>query len=1054
MNSPYPWQTPELTHIGRLPMHTGLLPYQTPDDAVAGDRTENPWHLDLAGSWNFVRFPTVAAADTALAAYLTDGVSPFTRQIHVPGNWTLQDTEDKPIYTNVQMPFENTPPYVPEENPTALYSVGFRVPEAFAGRRTVLFVGGVESYYELFVNGTFAGMAKDSRLPSEFDLTAHLTEGENELLFKVLRFSDSSYIEDQDQWWMAGIYRDVYLCSTAEASLADVTVDSDYDPEAKSGSCSVTVQLDWTPLTPSASAGESPAHSDHPVRRPPIHADETGPTEDYRITVELRDPHGTPVWSATGLTGASFRTDAYRVQLDGTIPGAAPWSSEHPSLYTVVVTLHAPDGTHIESRAVRTGFRRIEVRNRDLLINGKPVLIRGVNRHEHDDTLGKVMTRERMLQDIRLLKQFNFNAVRTSHYPDTSEWYDLCDEYGIYLVDEANIEAHANYNSICRDPRWSQAFFERCTRMVARDRNHPSVIAWSAGNESGHGENHVRAIEAMRAADSSRLIHHEGEVKLSWSQRTGNAYTGGNNRYNDLINPMYPTIESIVEHAMSGDDPRPVILCEYSHAMGNSNGSLHEYFEAFESVHGLQGGFIWEWVDHGIALQTDEGEPYWAYGGDFGEQIHDSNFVADGLVWPDRTPHPAMYEFKKLAQPVAVTAVSPADGLFEIRNKYDFSDLSHLEAKYSLSVEGTVVESHYLHLPPIAPGTGARVALSYKKPDLARLPEARVFFTFALREATDWADEGHTVAWEQIDCNALGPVSVLSRSLSSRPAVLVPPATTRSPVPLSEMTRYQLLADETPIIVAGTRLNLFRAATDNDGIREWTDRSEKPMVQWLEAGLHQLQLVSHTTESEPGDADAVLVERTRYHGSNPDAPVDCTIRYEPLDGGLIRVDVSIELALSLPSLPRVGVLLELAAGFERLRWYGRGPHESHIDRRSGAPFGVYSGTVDEQFVPYIMPQENGSKCDTRWFELSNGEKTVRFWADPLFEFSAHHVVPEDLFKCRHTPDVAHYRRAETIVCIDTVQRGVGTGSCGPQTRPAYCVEPGGYRFTFFMEVRR
>ena len=1036
--APHPWQLPELTHVGRLPMSSGTLPYSTPEEALRAERAANPWFLLLSGEWRFVRFPTVADADTALHDYRAGGPSPFTRTITVPGNWTLQDTEDHPIYTNVQMPFENNPPFVPEENPTALYAQTFTLPESFYNRRTIVHVGAVESYYELFVNGEFMGLAKDSRLPSEFDITGLVREGENEIVIKVLRFSDSSYIEDQDQWWMAGIFRDVSLYSVGAASVDDVWVTGDYDSQTGGGTLDLFARFAWRPVSPDGR----------------VQHGESGPPGDYTIAAELHDPSGIVIWQGAGMTGASFRRDAYEVRLQTSVPGVHPWSSESPSRYTVVLVLRDPDGNTVEARSVRTGFRRIEIRDRELLINGMPVLIRGVNRHEHDDRLGKVMTRERMLQDIRLLKQFNFNAVRTSHYPDTEEWYDLCDEYGIYLIDEANIEAHANYNSICRDPRWRSAFVERCTRMVARDRNHPSVIGWSAGNETGHGENHVHAIEAIRSLDPSRFIHHEGEVKKSWIQGAGNEYAHGDNRYNDVINPMYPTIESIIEHAVSRQDDRPVILCEYSHAMGNSNGSLHEYFEAFATVPGLQGGFIWEWVDHGIIKQTADGEEYWAYGGDFGESVHDSNFVADGLVWPDRRPHPAMFEFRKLAQPVAVTAVSAEEGRFRITNKYDFTDLSTLDARWQMSVEGGVVESHYLRLLTVPPGESVEVVLDYQNPELARLPEARITFEFKLAEQTSWAEQGHLVAWEQIDLNRLQPVSVLSRTLESRPyKIEPPPEPSPVPVPAVEMQRFMLSSDSRPLIIRGPRLNLFRATTDNDGIREWTGQTEKPMVEWTTAGLHELVAVEHTIDREPGDSGTLYIDRTRFLGTNPEAPVDCTIRYEPLAGDLLRIDVGVDLSLSLPSLPRVGVILELAAGFEQLRWYGRGPHENHIDRNSGAPMGVYEGSVDEQFVPYIMPQENGNKTDTHWFELGDGSRRIRFWADPRFEFSAHHLTPEDLFRCRHTPDVAGYRRPETVVCIDTVQRGVGTGSCGPQTRPQYCVQPGAYRFTFFVQVR-
>jgi beta-galactosidase len=738
-------------------------------------------------------------------------------------------------------------------------------------------------------------------------------------------------------------------------------------------------------------------------------------------------------------------------------------------LYTLVLTLRDESGREIEHRCVRVGFRRIEIRNRELLINGRAVLIRGVNRHEHDDTLGKVMTRELMELDIKTLKRFNFNAVRTSHYPDTMEWYDLCDEYGIYLVDEANIEAHANYHSICRDPRWAHAFEERMMRMVVRDKNHPSVIAWSAGNESGHGENHVRAIERVRAYDPSRVIHHEGEVKERWTQR-GNEYNGGSNSYNDLVNPMYPSVEDIIRHATESRDPRPVILCEYSHAMGNSNGSLAEYWDAFERYHGLQGGFIWEWVDHGIASVDEKGRRYWAYGGDFGETIHDANFVADGFVWPDRTPHPGIYEFKKVAQPVEVRALSVREGRFVVKSKQDFTSLAWLDGRWSVEVEGVEIESGALPSLDVPPGGELPVSVSYRYPDALERPEAHVLFSFTARESTPWCEAGHEVAWEQFAANHLElpapaetsrkpdtsaaqpdrPAAAAARTDSAAPAARR--SSTRRLV-VSDDERLAFAADGAPVVTAGPRLNMFRATTDNDGIRGWEGQDDKPMGQWIAAGLHELETVERTVEQREEDGVPVFCERSRSVAPEAGTSIGFEQEIRLLTPTVVRFSITIDAPPTLPTLPRVGVILETAPGFEQLRWFGRGPQENHIDRKAGYRIGLWESTVREQYVPYIMPQENGNKCDVRWFELSDGTRRLRFHADPRFEFSAHHFTPADLFACRHTNEVEDRLRPETVVSIDMIQRGVGTGSCGPQTRDPYCIAPGRYRFEFFMELR-
>ncbi len=1021
------WELPELTGINRLPMTSCLIPFPDEKAALTGASSDSPWVQSLCGTWAFRLYdrPLDVPGDATDEAF--DEAKGGYREMPVPSNWTLEETGDLPIYTNVRMPFENNPPFVPQENPTGVYRRTFEIPSDWKGRRIVVHFGGVESYYELFVNGAFVGMAKDTRLPSEFDLTGFVRSGANTIAVKVIRWSDSSYIEDQDQWWMAGIYRDVYLYTTAPAFIADVFARADYDCRTGAGTLRTTAHFACVP-----------ASADDPCAR-------GGPVEPYELRSTLVDGSGLPCWNGSARVDPSFRVNEYEVELSAALPGVRPWSSEEPTLYRLLLSLHGPGGRHIETRCVRIGFRRVEIRDRQLLINGRAVMIKGVNRHEHDDRLGKVMTRDLMIRDLRTLKSFNFNAVRTSHYPDTIEWYDLCDEYGIYLVDEADIEAHANYDSLCRDPRWARAFEERMMRMVLRDKNHPSVIAWSAGNESGHGENHVNAIEQVRAFDPSRVIHHEGELKERWTQG-GNVFTGGCNRSNDLVNPMYPSIESIIAHAVEGRDPRPVILCEYSHAMGNSNGSLAEYWDAFERYHGLQGGFIWEWVDHGILRTDEQGREYWAYGGDFGETVHDSNFVADGLVWPDRRPHPGIYEFKKLAQPLEVVALSVTEGRFLLRNRHDFISLNWLAGAWRLEVEGRLVESGQLPPLDVPPGGEMLITQGWRHPEALEEPEAHVTFSFTTRHATPWCDRGHEVAWEQFAANH----RVLPRPGSG--AAGGTDAAGAPQIRIADDEELTIACDGRTVIARGPRINLFRATTDNDGIRGWEGQESKPMGLWLAAGLNELERVERTVERAGAHAEDRVVETARYVGRDRNAVIEFAQTITQPAPHLMRFDVEIDVPASLPTLPRIGVMLETVAGFEALRWFGRGPQENHIDRRAGYRVGLHEGGVAEQYVPYIMPQENGSKCDVRWFELSDGDSTLRFHADPLFEFSAHHFTPLDLFACRHTNDVEDRLRAETVVCIDLVQRGVGTGSCGPQTREPYCVAPGTYRFGFCLEA--
>ncbi|MBF0243812.1 MAG: DUF4981 domain-containing protein [Planctomycetes bacterium] len=1032
------WQTPEITEINRLPGMLCSVPHPDKDSALECDDGYSVWRLSLNGKWKFRLFENPGAVgEEELGPALDDH---DWRAIIVPGNWTLQDTGDEPIYTNVKMPFGELRTFVPEKNPTGVYRLRFDIGELHAGRRVVIHIGGVESYYELYVNGIFCGMAKDSRLPSEFDITGALAPSSNLLAIKVLRWSDSSHIEDQDQWWMAGIHREVYIYSTSPAFFEDLRVQADLDLDTKAGLLGITSKIDFV------------WHDeDHPLFR-------TGPKEDCRIAVHLVDAEGGIVAKAEARLSRCFGAHQYENRLVLSIPSVTPWSSEQPYLYRVLVELYDSKEDLLDCRCIRTGFRSICIKGRELLINGAPVLIRGVNRHEHDDTTGKALSRERMLEDVLLMKRFHINAVRTSHYPNDGHFYDLCDQYGLYVVDEANIEAHANYSTLCREPRWREAFRQRVMRMARRDKNHPCVIGWSLGNETGHGQNHVAVADELRAYDATRFLHHEGQLQVGWNQ--GNVrLEGGDNRCNDVVNPMYAGIEHIVTHAIKGVDSRPVILCEYSHAMGNSNGSLHEYWEAFKNLKGLQGGFIWEWVDHGLIKRDARGRTYWAYGGDFGEKIHDSNFCADGLVWPDRRPHPAMFEFNKLIQPIDVSALSIREGRFMVHNRQDFRGTAWLELRWGIEVEGVRVDGGTLDLPNLQPGGEREILLPYGAVAVLEQAECHVCISFHSREETAWWEVGHEVAWEQFSL----PGGALHRSVQKREKKEILLIQKEGSLDLERGDTVlrvncfdgslKLIVSGEVVLASGPRLNLWRATVDNDGIRLWEGQLAKPMGQWLAAGLNRLETSALQVEAEDSDGAPRIAVHRILIGSDPAKPILFDQKLGFTEDGGIYFKHRADIHAGLPSLARVGVIMETAPGYENLTWFGRGPHENHIDRKAGARVGRYKGSVADQYVPYIMPQENGSKCDVRWFELGNGKKILRFRAQPLFEFSTHHFTPDDLFESYHTHELEDRLRAETVVCIDKIQRGVGTGSCGPQTRDPYQVHPGVYEFGFTLDCR-
>jgi beta-galactosidase len=866
--------------------------------------------------------------------------------VHVPGLWTMQGFA-APHYTNVVMPFDERPPRVPEQNPTGIYRRSFTLPRGWHARRVVLHFGGAEGALYVLLNGAPVGLAKDSRTPAEFDVTELVRRrGPNELVAVVVQWSDASFVEDQDHWWHAGISRSVYLY--APGSIADVFARGGADGR----------------LILDAPGG---------------------------VDARLLDPRGRVVLSERLREG----------RLEATVRRPRPWSAEDPALYTLVVE------SEDDSVSCRIGFRRVEVRDGRLLVNGRAVLITGVNRHDHDDVHGRAVPRDVMEADARLMKQFNVNAVRTSHYPNDPYWLDLCDRHGLYVVDEANVEAHAYYDELCRDPRYANAFAERVRNMVERDKNHPSVILWSLGNESGYGPNHDAAAGWIRGRDPSRPLHYEGAIRRDWS---------GGRRATDVVCPMYAEVEAIEAWAKEGDHPRPLILCEYSHAMGNSNGGLADYFAAFERHGALQGGFIWEWIDHGIRRTDERGRDYWAYGGDFGDLPNDANFCADGLVWPDRTPHPALHELKFLGRRVRVERVGEAR--FRIENLNHFVGLARYRATWELTLDGEVVRSG--RLPRLRDGLEVELDLQATGPG-----ERFVTFRFFLREPEAWAPAGHEVAWEQL---AL-PSRARRRTTSwSGGRVPIDP----------ETGRLELSA-----LLEGPRLQLWRAPTDNDGLRLLPELRSGVLHRWLELGLDRLE---HRIESVRGSE---VVMRVSGRGRWDDAVHRQT--FTAYRSGDVLVENEVLLGPELRDLPRVGVVLVLRPGLERLEWFGRGPWESYPDRLSSTIVGRFRSTVSDQYVPYILPQEHGHRGDVRRLSLTDEAGLgIEVEGRPTIGFSASHFTAADLYGARHTCDLEP--RAEVVLSLDHAQRGLGTASCGPDTSRRHRLLAPRYRFAYALRV--
>ena len=1033
-----PWETPETTGVNRQPMHACLIPYQDRRTALTRDRAKSKWFRSLNGIWKFKLFGCPEAVrDIHLSPRCKDGK---WAGITVPGNWTMQGFKDKPWYTNVVMPFDNKPPIVPEENPTGVYRTRFKVPRQWKDRRIVLHFGGVESYYEVTLNGEPIGMAKDSRLPSEFDVTDALRSGGNVLAVKVVRWSDASYIEDQDHWWMAGIHREVYLYCTEHSYIEDVFAQTDLDVEKGAGLLKLQTKLNFT----RHEGGEK-----------------CGPKESFLIEAELLDSRKRGILKRTDEVSFSYRRQQYLSTIDARIPRVGPWSAESPTLYTLVVTMRSAAGKVLDIRTLRVGFKNVQIRDRAMLINGKRVLIKGVNRHDHHPALGKTVPRETMISDIELLKQFNYNAVRTSHYPNDVEWYDLCDEYGLYILDEANSEAHANYSYLCSDPRWENAFYDRGMRMVLRDKNHACIFGWSLGNEFGNGENVERLIRDIRAYDPTRVLHHEGELKPHWTQR-GVDYEHPRTGRNDFVNPMYPPVSVVLDRAKTSKDPRPYIMCEYAHAMGNSSGGLKDYWAAIKRYPGLQGGFIWDWVDQGILLRDRKGRPFWAYGGDFGERIHDFNFNCNGMIAADRTPHPAMYEFKKLAQPIRVQARDLKRGRVRIHNEQYFTGMEWLKASWELQVDGVVRLSGAVRNLRIKPGNHRDVVLPYKLPSLGPGRECHLTVRFKAARRTPWCAAGHEVAWEQFRLST-GSVGRQTESPCRG-------ADTANPVTVREGKRYvtvtsgerTLVFDRdtaglkslkirgTDLLKSGPQLCAWRAGTDNDGLRGRLAIQQSHLRRWLDAGLNRLRLIEASVgvSSSSGGSVKVLLEKA-YVGADVKKPLYHSESYRIAAGGEIDVANRFELPDLVQWYPRVGVMLVTVPGMDDVEWFGRGPHENYIDRDAGAPVGLYAGTVQEQYYDgYVVPQENGHKTAVRRLSVHGDCGGITFEGRPSFECNIHHFTPDDLVACMHVNEVP--RRAETVIHLDSKHSGVGTSGARDITEQKYLVHPGVYRLRYRM----
>ncbi|MDR0638991.1 MAG: DUF4981 domain-containing protein [Spirochaetaceae bacterium] len=1073
MNTSLPpvWENPEIQGIGRLPSRSPLLPFPSVEealaDALAGpefrDPENNPFVLSLDGEWKFKLCGNPDDAEILPAAVPGWTEAGFADEewpsLKVPGTWTLQGY-DKPHYTNVQMPFHADPPHAPTDNPTGLYRRHFTLPASWQGRRVVLHIGSAESVALVYVNGTFAGLGKDTRLPSEFDITRLLTGGENTVAVKVVRYSDASYVEDQDQWWFGGIHRSVFLYSTDICYIEDIEALPGGIDANGTGRLSLKVTVAGAvpqrhPKGCPAPAGNPPVHEKPFTVKYAVHqvgevspslqpqtAYATPSADPPKVSQTPRPrfdkPLPLPIDGSEGNVElyCNYGVNANRAEAVITVPNARYWSHESPALYAVTVTLER-EGRHIESAAFLTGFRTVTVANRELRINGKKIYIKGVNRHEHDARTGKTLSVESMLRDIALLKEHNFNAVRTCHYPNDERWYELCDRYGIYLVDEANVECHAFYNQLSDDPRWAYAFSARVQRMVERDKNHPSIIIWSLGNEAGEGGNHTANAAWVHWRDETRPVNYEGFVRPHGGQGTFtlDSLSRGKGK-TDIVGPMYPSIELITDYAKYRDDDRPLIMIEYSHAMGNSNGSLADYWQAIETHRGLQGGFIWDWIDQGLEARTPEGVKYWKYGGDFGDEPSDYDFCLNGLLFPDQTPKPAMAECKKIHSPVRLSAIPGKPHRYQVENRFDWTSLDAAGIRWQIASADEVFIHGDSALPAVAPGETVEVTLA---------PPPG--FDFTARRETVYLH----VDFYRRDTGAV---------ISSGEHIL------KDYLPLAVSTTNTTAALPSWLQFSPS---LFRVPTENDGLKRFAGLSpdhptarfylvDKAFAPWMDLDLMHIRL---REEKRAGDTYTASL----YSGEN--AAKGCqdrklgvyTVVTAETDAGL-AFDITFDLDPGLPELPKAGLTAKIPARYGNIEWFGLGPGESYPDRQDGVFLGTWTHTPAELETPYVVPQENGNRSGVRRITLlnpspgtDNAPSAITVLPCQPVNMSVSRYTFENHYAALHTCDLEDTTQGENgyyTLNVDITQRGVGTATCGPDTREAYRLRPGLYRLRFIV----
>lgn len=1022
--NPKPWEDPAICEINREEPHAYFIPFASAEQARTGDKWQSPFLKSLNGTWQFHLAQN--PSERPFWFFKNDFDTREWDEIKVPANWEVEGF-DYPIYTNVKFPHAVTPPLIQEHyNPVGSYKRSFEVPAEWEGSDIIIHFGAVSSCMNLWINEQFVGYSEDSKTPAEFNITKYLKDESNSLAVEIFRWSDASYLEDQDFWRLSGITRDVYLKVRDKHSLKDFRVGSTLDDTYQNGLFSLDVELSGS----------------------------------NNVTVEAVLSDGKTV-----IEEFSEAAKGSVVNFQAEITDVKQWSAEIPNLYELIITLKNGEDV-IEVIRQDVGFRRVEIKDKALLVNGKYVYLKGVNLHEHHEVHGHVVDKETMLKDIKTMKEHNLNAVRTSHYPQPEEWYELCNKYGLYVIDEANIETHGfgathqgsfdKSKHIAYLPEWADAHIYRINNMYQRDKNQPGIIAWSMGNECGNGQVFFDAYNMLKEQDPSRLVQFEQAESPENS---------------DIKCPMYWKIDRMIKYAE--ETPlQPLIQCEYAHAMGNSLGNFQDYWDVIEKYDIMQGGFIWDWVDQGLLTTNEAGEKFWAYGGDFGPDTvpSDGNFCNNGLVNPDRAVKPHLLEVKKVYQHIDFDAVDLKKGMIAIKNKYAFLNLSVFDFEWEMTGNGEVIANGSLEEINLPPGESKNVTINYA----LKQPQSGVEYFLnvkaRLKESQNLVDAGRILAEEQFPMPINVPVTAETKT-TNMPTVKFEEKSGFITVSGEDfsvtfdnekglMSSYK--KGNTEMLLSGPVPNFWRAPIDNDFGNNLHKRSRV----WRKAGENR-RLMGCIMEKVNENTCKITFDFSLINEKGAKI-ADYQSIYTVFGSEEILVSNNFKMTSEdLPEIIRMGMNLVMPRKFDQMTWFGRGPHESYQDRKTSAFVGKYSGSVADQYWAYLRPQENGNKTDVRWMSITDKEGNgLMFSGMPLLEVSAHHNIMEDFESQertdgrqvpgvevvnRHTIDVKP--RDLTSVNIDYKQMGVGgDNSWGALTHEKYRLTEKEYSYSFKMKA--